>query len=156
MTTESEDGDKGKDFKEDLRLELGGDYLFADDFMVDGVWKQFTLTIDKVFAANAVMTKQGRDSKPLNKPVVQFTRSNKKLVLSKTNVRLARMVVGSSRTSEWIGKKLTLYAAGNVPAFGKFTIAIRVRCPEELIPYGIRKHLGIDLTNQPLHTDPQQ
>lgn len=142
--------------KSELKIELGGEFLFAEDFAVDGVWKSYALTIEQVFPENTLKTKQGRESKLINKPVIQFTRSNKKLVLSKTNQRLVRIAMGTNKVSEWIGKKLTLYVAGDIPAFSFVTTGIRIRCPENLIPYGIRKFLGKDLTGQAVNPETKQ
>lgn len=144
MTTPPKNEDKAFD-KDELRLELGGDYLYAEDFLVDGEWKQFTLVVAKVHPQNTLKT---QDGKLIDKPVLEFEKSNKKLVMNKTNQRLGKLVVGSNKTSAWIGKQITLYPVGNVSAFGQRTCAIRIRVPKDLLPYGVRKHLGEDLTGK--------
>jgi hypothetical protein len=133
--------------KEELRLELGGSYLFAEDFIDGGVYKQYSLTIKAVFGPNTVST---QDKKVIAKPILEFENAAKRFVLNSTNQRLMRILMGTTKTSEWKGKKITLYVAGDVPAFGKVTTALRVRVPADRVPYGLRKHLGNDLTNKPV------
>lgn len=133
--------------KEELRLELGGSYLFAEDFIDGGIYKQYSLTIKAVFGPNTIDT---QDRKKIPKPVLEFENASKRLVLNSTNQRLMRILMGTPKTGEWKGKKITLYVAGDVPAFGKLTTALRVRVPADRVPYGLRKHLGNDLTNKPV------
>jgi hypothetical protein len=144
MTATPPNEDKPLD-KDELRLELGGEYIFAEDLLVDGEWKQYTLTIAKVYPRGTLKTKEG---KVIDRNVLEFDRSAKKLVLNKSNERLCKLVIGSNKASAWIGKQITLYAASNVAAFGQKTCAIRIRVPKDMIPYGVRKHLGDDLTGK--------
>lgn len=144
MTTPPKSDEKAFD-KDELRLELGGEYLYAEDFLVDGEWKQYSLVIAKVYPRGTLKTKEG---KSIDRNVLEFEKSAKRLVLNKTNERLCKLVIGSNKVSQWIGKSLTLYAVANVAAFGQRTCAIRIRVPKDMVPYGTRKHLGDDLTGK--------
>ena len=131
--------------KEFEKIDLGGDYLYAEDFLQDGEWRSYSLTIQAVHQKDTLKTKDG---KTVDKYVLEFAPNGKKMPLSKTNMRLCRLLVGSNRVSDWVGKKIALYAAEGVPAFGQRTTAIRVRVPEDMVPYGIRKFMGKDLTGK--------
>ena len=127
------------------KIDAGSDFLYAEDFLQDGEWRSYSMTIAAVYQKDTQKTKDG---KTIDKYIVEFAGSGKKLALSKTNMRLAKIVIGSNKVSDWVGKKLTLFAAEGVPAFGQKTTAIRVRVPEDMVPYGIRKFMGKDLTGK--------
>lgn len=128
--------------------DLGPEYLYAEDLLIDGEWKEFTLTVKAVHPPGTVKKKEGGT---IDKPVVEFEKTAKRLVLCKTNQRLAHMVMGTAKVSEWVGKKMTLYA-GRGKAFGYMTPWIRIRTTAGMTPYGVRKHLGDDLTGTRVDT----
>lgn len=128
--------------------DLGPEYLYAEDFLIDGEWKEYSLVVKAVHPPGTV---EIHDGSKIKGPVVEFEKTNKKLVLCKTNQRLAHLAMGTAKVSQWVGKKLTLYA-GKGKAFGHMTPWIRVRVAVGMIPYGVRKHLGEDLTGTRVDT----
>src|SRR6056297_374605 len=106
-----------------MKSELGSGYLHAKEFLKDGAWGEYTLEIQNVHPPNSV---KSADGKPIDKPVVDFVETDKRFVLNGTNQRLAKCATGTSKPSEWVGKKLTLYPAqGNW--FGqRDVVAIRI------------------------------
>lgn len=126
--------------------ELGPGYLHAEDLLADGQWKQYTLTVEKVNPPNTI---KSADGKPINKPVIEFAETEKKLVLNGVNQRLMKCALGTGKVTAWVGKKVTLHAAlGNW--FGQTNVAaVRVRVNEgRARPFLKAEHFGKDLTGQ--------
>lgn len=61
-----------------------------------------------------------------NKPVVYFTKTDKGLVLNKTNANIIAGNIGTHETNDWIGKSITLFPT-QVDFQGRQVEAIRVR-----------------------------
>lgn len=108
----------------DYRTMYDRNYLYAYDL----AGKEVTLTIDEVKASEL----QGSDGKKQKKPTVFFRElrqrqpaDNRSLVLCKTNGKTIAAMYGND-TKEWIGKRITLYAA-MVSSFGSTVEAIRIR-----------------------------
>ncbi len=121
-------------------------FLYADDLLKDGQFRDVTLTIAEVHAANTLF---GADQKPVEKMALGFAGTEKKLVLNNTNERLVRMATGSTKSDGWAGKKVTLYPVA-INAFGEKNVpAIRIRTPEGTpIQMSVRKQLGRDLSGE--------
>lgn len=105
-----------------MRVELmfPSKYLKAADILVSGK-NEVTVEIEKVY----MDTLQTRDGKSEKKPVMSFQKTEKLLVLNKTNAMAIAELLGPE-TEEWTGKKINLCAA-RVSAFGKEVDAIRIR-----------------------------
>ena len=127
-----------------MKTDLGPDYLHAEDLLVDGEWKRFALTVKAVHDKNTI--KSG-DGKLIDKYILEFQETAKRLVMGSTNVRLATCAVGTSKVSKWVGRKLSIYAAqGNW--FGqKDVAAIRIAVPAgRARPFVTAAVMGKDLT----------
>lgn len=123
---------------------MGPEYLHAESFLVDGVWKEFALTIASVTQPNEI---KAADGKLIDKPIIAFEESEKRLILGKVNERLAKYAIGSAKPKDWIGKKITLYAVCG-DWFGQPNVAaIRIRIPQgKPLPFIAKKNLGRDIT----------
>ena len=127
-----------------MKTDLGVGFLHAEDMLVEGVWKQFTLTITEVIPRNTI---RGGDDKIIEKEVVVFKETDKRLILGKTNARLMKFATGSGKPAEWVGKKITLYPSMGDWFGQKNVAAIRVRLAESKArPFLQSKNLGVDLT----------
>lgn len=85
--------------------------------------KNVTLTIQRVAVAD--LTRVGGAREAL--PHLWFDETDKMMVLNKTNARTIAELYGPD-TDNWPGKRVTLYPADGVPAFGGgTTTAIRLR-----------------------------
>ena len=119
-------------------------YLYAEDFLVEGEWKQFVLTIKGLHAPNTV---KGGDGRAIPQPLIGFEETPKLFGLNKTNLRLLHMACGTIEGRNLIGARITLYPAVG-SAFGQKDVPwLRIRVPQgRPVPYGVRKQLGQDLT----------
>lgn len=131
------------------KTDAGPDYINAEDFLRDGVWKEFTFTIKAVHAPNTV---KAGDGKLINKPILEFEGTPKKYVLgAKENQRAIAYATGEgTNTAKWPGKKVTLYPVRG-DFFGQRNVtALRVRVPDglEANPYSNERKAGkvVDLT----------
>lgn len=119
-------------------------YLHAEDLLHDSKWGEFSLTIKEVLPPNTV---KASDGKLIDKPILVFTQTEKRLVLGKINARLAKCAIGSAKVAEWVGKQIKVYASrGNW--FGqKDVAAIRIRVPNGVArPFLVPSQLGVDIT----------
>lgn len=82
--------------------------------------KDAVVTIKKV-VIEELKTERGSE----RKPIMYFDKTEKKLVLNKTNATSIAALYGKE-VEGWYGKRITLYGA-MVSAFGKEAEAIRVR-----------------------------
>ena len=122
----------------------GIEYLHAEAFLVDGKWQEFTLTISAVADPGSL---KAADGKAIDKYVLSFKQTDKRMICGKLNKRLASYAIGTGKTENWPGKSVTLYAAaGNW--FGQQNVAaIRIRIPEGTAkPFLKAANLGRDLT----------
>ena len=124
--------------------DMGSGFLYVEDLLANGAWFETSLTISESFAPGEL---KASDKKPINKYVIGFAETNKRYVVPKTCKRLIHIATGQGDHTAWVGQKVTLYPACG-EAFGKKTPFIRVRCKTDMIPYGVRKHLGSDLTGK--------
>ena len=130
----------------DFKVDRDSRFLYAEDFCVKGTWKDVTLRIQDVHNKG---TLSSSDKKPIDKFVLAFHETEKLLILNDTNVRLIIALLQSKSASDWRDKQVTFYPACG-PAFGEQNVPwIRVRMPAgSLIPFGVRRHLGRDLTSE--------
>jgi hypothetical protein len=99
--------------------------LFPSRFIrsADFAGKDVTLTIAKVFS---------EDIEDKSKAIMAFEGTKKQLVLCRTNAEACKLMWGPE-TDDWLGKRLTLYAAIIKDPFGDGEItATRVRGSPEL------------------------
>ena len=131
----------------ELKFERDSRFLDHLDFVRDGKWSQYTLTVKGI--TDKGHFKNERDNKPIDKFALQFEKTDKVLLLGTTNSKLAQLVLGDCRASAIKGKQLTIY-----PVVGKWTMGnygIRIRC-DEWKEHGIAAHhMGRDLTGQPVN-----
>ena len=99
-----------------FKLLFPSEYLGSHDLQ----GKDATVTIKKV-VVEELKTDRGSE----RKPVMYFEKTEKKLVLNKTNATSIAALYGKE-VNDWTGKRITLYAAP-VSAFGKEVEALRVR-----------------------------
>jgi hypothetical protein len=128
------------------KANLGPEYLRAEDLVSGGVWCEKTLTVKTVHAPNTIKT---QDKKLIEKPVIEFDETPKRLVLGTTNGRLLKYATGATVASELIGKRLTIYPAiGNW--FGQSNVTtMRIRIPDGgPKPFVQVKNIGVDITGQ--------
>lgn len=127
-----------------MKTELGPEYLHAEDLLRDGKWSESTAVIAEIVPPGTV---KAADGKIIDKPIVRFEKTAKQLVLGKINERLIKCALGTAKVAEWVGKPVTLYAAGG-DWFGQQNVAaIRIRVPlGRAKPFLQAKQLGKDLT----------
>lgn len=130
------------------KKEYGDGFLYADDFVRDGKWCQFALTIKGIVPPNTI---KAANKQMVDKVCLQFEEASKILAVNTTNERLLKMACGSAKSDNWVGKKVTFYPV-SVDAFGQTNVpALRVRLPKEVpMPFSARKQLGRDLTGKSL------
>ena len=74
------------------------------------------------------VAKEGAE--PEYKWAMNFSESDKPLVLNSTNIQLCEKAFGSDNTDDWTGKKIVLYVDPTVSYGGKVVGGIRVRQPK--------------------------
>ena len=128
------------------KKDLGPQFLYADDLLRDGRWIEAKLVIASHIPAN---TLRGADNSPVEKDAIGFEKTDKLLVLNRTNTRLIRIATGNSKPDGWIGKSIVVYPV-RINAFGESNLAaIRVRAGDgKPVPKGVRKFMGVDLTTE--------
>lgn len=102
---------------------------FIDALCVTG--QDAVLEIEKITPPNGEKSSDGR---PIDRPILRFVKTDKGLILNKTNARTIGLALGNEMDN-WIGKKITLYAT-TTEAFGDIVPCVRVR-PMNL--YGTKK-----------------
>ena len=101
----------------DSKLLYPTEYLASEEFL----GKDVTLTIKGISIDNLRMADGGVEQKP----VLTFTKTDKKLVLNKTNATtIAELHCAEAR--DWVGKQITLFPT-TCTAFGKNVDCIRIR-----------------------------
>jgi len=124
--------------------ELGDGYLYAEELLVDGIWREVKLTIKAVHKRGSV---KAADGTPIDKPILEFEKTDRRLVLNKLNQRLTRTALGTNDVSKWIGKTLTIHAVVGDWFGQKYVAAIRVRVPHGTPkPFMKPSAVGKDLT----------
>jgi hypothetical protein len=127
------------DLDERMASQFEGNFLDAADLMASGTK---TVTISDVSPPGAE-----RDStrKVIDKPIVSFEKTAKRLILNKTNAKVIAMAHGK-KASQWIGKKITLTVRWLDKAFGETNVpVIRVVPPAgKELTFGMRKRYGAE------------
>lgn len=95
------------------------DYIAGVDIALKG--RDITLTIKEVVKGEVVDT----NGKKKRKGILHFEKTDKKLVLNRTNATSIAKLYGTN-ANDWIGKKVTLYAIRD-RFFGKDQDAVRIR-----------------------------
>lgn len=75
------------------------------------------------------VAKEGAEAE--HKWCLEFSESEKPLVLNSINIQLCERIFGSDETDEWVGKRIVLYVDPTVSYGGKVTGGIRVRAPKQ-------------------------
>ena len=104
---------------DDVRLMFEGRYIGAWDLRGE----DRTLTIERV-DGGVVEGEGGRKDKA---PLLYFKGAKKPLVCNKTNMRTIAAICGGYRKSQWIGKRITIYATTCKGAKGGIVDCVRVR-----------------------------
>ena len=129
-----------------MKTDLGPEYLHAEEFLIDGVWKEFPVEVKEVLAPNTV---KSQDGKLIDKGILVVGKTKKRFVLGSTNERLVACALGSKKPLDWIGKKITLYPVRGDWFGQKNVCAIRVRVPDGMTrPFVQKKSLGEDITGK--------
>lgn len=99
-------------------------YLKASDLVdEDGNPKDFTVTISEAWVEEFEDRKTGTKQKKIG---LAFRGAKKGMLLNITNARRISQLLGSPRTQDWVGKRITLYQT-EVDFQGEMKPAIRVR-----------------------------
>jgi hypothetical protein len=75
------------------------------------------------------VAKEGAE--PEQKWCLEFSESDKPLVLNSINIQLCEKIFGSDDTDDWVGQRIVLYVDPTVSYGGKVTGGIRVRAPKK-------------------------
>ena len=128
------------------KKDLGPQFLYADDLLRDGQWIEARLVIASHIPGGSL---KGADGTSVEKDAIGFEKTDKLLVLNRTNTRLIRIATGNSKPEGWIGKSIVVYPV-RIKAFGEDNLAaIRVRAGDgKPVPKGVRKFMGTDLTTE--------
>ena len=109
----------GEKLTGDFRKYLDKPFLGAWD-VPDG--SDLILTIDHA-SRDTVQNKEGKKIKL----TLHFKERYKPMVCNVTNGKAIAQALGSGNVEDWAGKKISIYVAHDVPAFGGTTDALRVR-----------------------------
>lgn len=100
-------------------------FVYAEDLLRGGEYITATVTISAVWAPN---TEERADGQLIDKWVLAFEGSTKRLALCKTNVRVLQYITGEQPGDDWIGRTIQIQPR-EVQAFGETVIALRVVPP---------------------------
>jgi hypothetical protein len=103
---------------DDVRMMFESKYLGAWDFPKPAVG-----TIERVVGA----TIEGEGGRKDKAPLIYFKGVARPMVCNKTNLKTIASIVGSFRASDWIGKRVTLYATKCKGKAGGEVDCVRVR-----------------------------
>ena len=87
------------------KMDLGSDYLKAENLLKGGDVITPTLIIKEVIPGN---TMKAPDGTPIKHPTLVFEKATRKLILGPVNQRCILSQVMSSEFKDWIGKEITL------------------------------------------------
>ena len=125
-------------------------FLYADDLTKDGKFGEFQLTIAEVVAPGGI---QYANTRKTSKPTLRFRETQKCWELPKTQERLLNLMFGKNKDG-WLGQQVTLHAAlTNSPQGDGKCPAVRIRptVRAAMIPIGLRKWFGEDLTGEQIN-----
>ena len=109
----------GEKLRGDFRKFMDKNFLGAWDVPENG---ELILTIDHV-AREEVKNEKGTKIKL----TLHFKENYKPMVCNVTNGKAIALAHGSNNVEDWSGKKIIIYVAHDVPAFGGTTDALRIR-----------------------------
>jgi hypothetical protein len=137
VETPAETGSEGKQLDAAM-ARFEGHFVESADLMS----KQVTLTIAGVVPPN---TEADAKKKLINRPILSFNKTSKRLILGKTNERIIRAIHGP-KASGWLGKAITLSVRYLPEAFGEKNVpTVRVVPPVGIpLPMNCRKHYGME------------
>ena len=104
------------------------------------------VTISGVVPKNEV---RDASKKLINKPIIAFEKTSKRMIMNKVNWSILRMLHGK-KASAWIGKKIILcvrYIDTTTPPKHKNLPVVRIQSPVENMTFATRKWYG---TEQPV------
>ena len=111
---------KGEEITDSITKHLDKRFLSSIDLIGAG---EVALTIDRVEHHKKIEYANGSSDENVN--LLYFKETDKPLSLNVTNTKSIIYKLGTTKVSEWKGKKITL-AAKKVKAFGKMQDAVRV------------------------------
>lgn len=112
-----------------------GDFLESADLMQAGKVK---VVIEAVIPPG---TEKSADGRVIDKPILKFQGSGKRMVCGKTNIRNIKADYGG-KVAEWVGKEITLQVRYLERAFGEQNVPTLRIIPTSPIPFASRKHMG--------------
>ena len=120
-------------------------FLHAEDLLHDGEWRQYTLTIEKVFAPGEIVYENKQKAECW---VIQFREGTGKMLSlsAKCNWRIMPYATGSRDPKSWVGKRITVYAARGTWFKEDNLAAVRIRPLPGARPKLSPKDVGVDLT----------
>jgi len=129
-----------------LKMDLDSRFLYAEDFLVDGVWREYEMTIKKIGEKDSI--KSEREGVIIKGYPIEFEETDKILVVRATNIRLIKAQHGTGNIEKLVGQKITLYPAllDQVGA-DRDVPCLRVRVDKnKVVPKGAKMYMGRDLT----------
>lgn len=104
-----------------------GGFLRGDEFLHQGKWRQFQLTIKEYFDPG---TQHASDGEVIRFGVLGFEKTEKRMIVKEVNRRLMQYATGTDKPAEWIGKTVTVY-----PVMGDWfgvegAVSFRIRVPK--------------------------
>lgn len=117
-----------------------GHFLESADLMAS---RPVTLTISGIVPPN---TEKAADGRLIDKPIIAFEKTDKRMIIGKTNERIIKSFLGS-KPNEWVGQKVTVMVRYLKAAFGESNVpTLRIVPPEgKPIPFACRKHWGQEM-----------
>lgn len=88
-------------------------------------------------------SEKAKDGRVIDKPIIAFEGTNKRMILGKTNERLIKSLHGA-RPADWAGKTIVIGVRYLASAFGFTNVpTIRVILPKGApMPFSCNKHYG--------------
>ena len=111
-----------------------GKFVESADLMASG-----PVTVE-IAVVHKEGTQKAANGRLIQELIIGFKQTEKQFILNKTNERIIRSIYGT-KTSEWIGKPLTLCVRYLEEAFGEKDVpSLRVVPPDDKpLPYACRK-----------------
>ena len=121
----------------------------ADDLIVKNTYTEATVEISAVHTPGSIKFSNGKTN---DRVVLEFKGKSKKHMPCKTQIRLLKLLLDSYRSSDWVGKSITIYASIVNQFSGGKGPGIRIRpigVQSKKITDSIKQQIGEDLTGQP-------
>lgn len=121
------------------KFDMGSEYLKSSDMLVDGTFKSVPLTVAEFFPRGSL---SGADKKRIDKPVIGFKETKKRMILGSTSEEMLHMLSGTSDGTKTPGTRVTVEARV-VDAFGEACLGLRLMPTANMvIRRGLKKRLG--------------